>query len=128
MVPGARPSSASKACAAGISLDLSAMSGEPLGSMSGEPLGSMSGEPLGSMSICASISAVSVANALSTCAAARSLNLSKPGEPLGSTLPRSVLPSRATLPCPGVVRAACSRAAWRRKAASTPAGSNPRRM
>ena len=72
MTPGVMPSSASRACAAGISLDLSAMS------------------------MCASTSAVSVANALSTWAAARSLNLSK--------LPRSILPSSAMLPCPGVAR------------------------
>lgn len=57
---------------------------------------------------------------LSTWAAARSRKLSK--------LPRSVLPSRAMVPCPGVARAACSSAAWRRKAVSTAAGSSPWRM
>ena len=90
------PSSASRACAAGISLDFSAMS------------------------MCASTSAVSVANALSTWAALRSLNLSK--------LPRGVLPSNAMLPCLGETRAARSSAEWRRKAASTAAGSSPWRM
>jgi len=45
--------------------------------------------------------------------------------PLGSTLPRSVLPSSAMLPCPGVARAAGSRTAGRRKAISTAAKSSP---
>src|SRR4051795_13031571 len=63
---------------------------------------------------------VSVANALSTWLAARSRKLSK--------LPRSVLPSSAMLPLPGVARAACSRAAWRRNAVSTSAGSRPLRI
>ena len=96
MVPSATPSSARRVCAAGVSLDFSATS------------------------TWASTSAVPVANALSTCAAARSLNLSK--------LPRSVLPSSAMLPCPGVARAACSRAAWWRKAFSTAVGSRPWRI
>jgi hypothetical protein len=64
--------------------------------------------------------AVSVANAPSTWAAARSWKWSK--------LPRSVLPSSARLPRPGVARAAWSRAARRRNAASTAAGSSPLRM
>ena len=72
MAPQATPSSASSAWAAGISLAFSAMS------------------------TWASTSAVSVAKALSTCAAARSWNWSK--------LPRSVLPSSAMLPFPGVAR------------------------
>jgi len=86
-VPRATPGSASSVCAAGISLDFPAMPGEPLGSTS----------------MWASTSAVSVANALSTGAAVRSWKPSK--------LPRSVLPSSAMLPYPGVERAACSRAA-----------------
>ena len=91
IAPLATPGSASSVCAAGISLDFSAMS------------------------ICASTGAVSVANALSTCAAARSWKLSK--------LPRGVLPPSAMLPYPAVARAACNRAAWRRNTASTATGS-----
>src|SRR5271157_3456654 len=74
IAPSASPSSASNFCAAGISFDFSAIS------------------------ICASTSAVSVAKALNTWAAARSRKLSK--------LPRRVLPSSAMLPCPEVARAA----------------------
>jgi hypothetical protein len=103
MVPRGTPSSARSACAAGISLDFSAIS------------------------TWASTRDVSVANALNTWAtehakegAARSRKLSK--------LPRSVLPSRAMLACPGVAHAVCRRAASRRNTVSTSAGSSPLRM
>src|SRR3954451_18801766 len=62
------------------------------------------------------MSAASPAKALSTCAAARSSRWSK--------LPRSVLPSSATTRRPGEVGASSSRSAWRRKAASSSAGSS----
>jgi hypothetical protein len=79
MASPAMPNAASSACAAEISLDFS------------------------SISTCASTSLVSVAKALSRCAAVRSWNLSK--------LPRRVLPSRATLPALGLALAAWSKAA-----------------
>src|SRR3954467_11716079 len=60
------------------------------------------------------MSAASPANALSTCAAARSSRWSK--------LPRSVLPSSAMTRRPGAAVAPPSRSAWSRKAASSSVG------
>src|SRR6266436_1030446 len=89
----ATSSSSNSFCTAGISLDFS------------------------SISICASTSAVSTANALSTCLALMSLKLSK--------LPLSALPSNATTRAPGPAAARFRLAACSRNTFSTSTAPQP---